>query len=970
MADRKANAWLVALIAAAGTTLAPTAFGQDEDPIAGMLRSLTDGGVADPINPARNQVTDPGLAADEVDLSEFVGDVKVDENMIVELHVQDEALANVLQMLSIQSQRNIVTSRNVSATVTANLYGVTFYEALDAILHVNGYGYVEQGNFIYVYTLEEMKTIEQAARLRVAKAIHLNFLNAVDAAEFVTPLLSEGGFIKTNGRTAAFQLSGDLPVGADDFANGATMVVFDYPENIEEIERLISELDTRPAQVLVEATIVQTTLNEANAFGVDFSIVADLNIEDFLNAGGPLGPVDGLLGGVGEGFEDGARRQVGVPGDGRGRAIQSTPGNTDGPATLKLGLIDDDVSVFVRMLDEVSDTTILSNPKILALNRQPSRVLVGRKVGYLSTTATQTSTTQTVEFLDTGTQLIFRPFVSNDGLIRMELKPQVSEAIIRNQTDVTGAAVTIPDEITNEITTNVLVPDGHTIVLGGLFREATTASRRQVPVLGDLPLIGAAFRGHEDETQRSEIIFLIKPSIVADEVLIAQGGRGQDYVRRVRAGSREGLLPWSRERQSAQLLVEAEQLAAEGKTDRALYAVRRALEHNPFQPDAISMRERLMNEHSVQPTRSLLGDIIEDDLFDASIGTVPRNSMDRRSSGSYAPVDAPVSTSGSAPVQTLTPTPVAQQVPVQVSPAPNETTSTTRSLQPTPVATTAATPMASQPSVITTPQGTVVEQTWTATETSEVVTPVYAPAPVAVEQPVVETAATTPVPANSPVQSDGVFRPVSSSGFTATNGNASAQASNPYANLRPTPVAAGQAPVQHRSVTAGLAPTMAPVATGSAQQAGVPASMAGNNPFASLRPTGQNSVHGAQPAAAAMTASVALPVQNEGTLQADAAQQSAFEQTLNQQVAQSYLPASGTELNTTAALNSAQVQQTQAHQAQTQQAQFQDPWQRPEGFDLSDADVQMLLLTEFFRSFGNVSVPTNSYTEVPTQTPE
>lgn len=928
MADRKANAWLVALIAAAGTTLAPTAFGQDNDPIAGMLRSLTEGGVADPINPTQNRNTDPGVPADEVDLSEFDGDVKVDENMIVELHVQDEALANVLQMLSIQSQRNIVTSRNVSATVTANLYGVTFYEALDAILHVNGYGYVEQGNFIYVYTLEEMKTIEQAARLRVAKAIHLNFLNAVDAAEFVTPLLSEGGFIKTNGRTSAFQLSGDSPVGADDYANGATMVVFDYQENIEEIERLISELDTRPAQVLVEATIVQTTLNEANAFGVDFSIVADLNIEDFLNAGGPLGPVDGLLGGVGEGFENGSRRQVGLPGDGEGRAIQSTPGNTSGPATLKLGLIDEDVAVFVRMLDEVSDTTILSNPKILALNRQPSRVLVGRKVGYLSTTATQTSTTQTVEFLDTGTQLYFRPFVSNDGLIRMELKPQVSEAIIRNQTDATGAAVTIPDEITNEIVTNVLVPDGHTIVLGGLFREATTASRRQVPVLGDLPIIGAAFRGHEDETQRSEIIFLIKPSIVADEVLIAQGGRGQDYVRRVRAGSREGLLPWSRERQSAQLLVEAEQLAAEGKTNRALYAVRRALEHNPFQPDAISMRERLMNEQSVQPTRSLLGDIVEDDLFDASIGSVPRNSMDRRSSGRV-------------PAQTLTPTPVVQQAPVQATPARTETASSTRSLQPTPVAT--------QPSVITTPQGAEVEQTWTATESSDVVTPVYAPAPVA------ETAATTTtVPVASPVQSDGVFRPVSSSGFTSTNSSGATQTNNPYANLRPTPVAGGQAPVQHRSVTAGLTPTMAPVTTGSAQQTGSAATTAGNNPFASLRPTGQNSVEGAHTAAPVTTSSIAQPMQSEASLQADANQQTAFEQTLNQQVAQSYLPA------TTAAVNSGQVQQ----------AQFQEPWQRPEGFDLSDADVQMLLLTEFFRSFGNVSVPTNSYTEVPTQTPE
>src|SRR5213079_2758786 len=100
--------------------------------------------------------------------------VKVDEHLIVDLHVNDEDLSNVLQMLSIQSQKNIVTSKNVSAVVTANLYGVTFYEALDAILHVNGYGYVEKGNFIYVYTLDELVKIEEAQKHMVWKVIKLN----------------------------------------------------------------------------------------------------------------------------------------------------------------------------------------------------------------------------------------------------------------------------------------------------------------------------------------------------------------------------------------------------------------------------------------------------------------------------------------------------------------------------------------------------------------------------------------------------------------------------------------------------------------------------------------------------------------------------------------------------------------------------------------------------------------------------
>ncbi|MEX2217913.1 MAG: hypothetical protein WD749_04060 [Phycisphaerales bacterium] len=594
------------------------------------------------------------------------GKVKVDEHLQVDLHVNDEDLANVLQMLSIQAQRNIITSKNVSAVVTANLYGVTFYEALDAILHVNGYGYIEKGNFIYVYTLDEIKVLQEAERAPVWKVLKLNYLAAVDAGEFVKPLLSERGQIKTNGKPAMAAGGTEAPSGGEDFAHDSTLVVFDFAENLSEIEKILKEMDTRPAQVLIEATILQTSLNEANAFGVDFSIIGDLNFTDFVGLGGPLRAADALINGggaggssTGTGTGTGTGTSTGtggsptavIPGDDKGRALSTNVGNVAGPGTLKLGLVANDVAAFLRILDQVSDTTILSRPNVLCLNRQPARVLVGRKVGYLSTTATDTSTTQTVEFLDTGTQLMVRPFVSSDGMIRMDLRPKVSEAVIRNVTNTGGAAVTIPDEISNELAANVMVRDGQTIVLGGLFRESTTNSRRQIPGLGDIPIVGYAFRGHDDATDRNEIIFMITPTVVSESVLVDQGLRAEATVDRVRTGSREGLAYWSREKRTQQLMVQATELARQGNHDKALFKIRQSLRMNHNQPDAIALREAILNEKANWPQKSIQDEIISGELQK----TLNEISAKHSSAESLPPIEA-------AEAADLTPAPAAPVV--------------------------------------------------------------------------------------------------------------------------------------------------------------------------------------------------------------------------------------------------------------------------------------------------------------------
>ena len=131
--------------------------------------------------------------AQEQPTIENATDVVIDEFGTVDLVVNETEVTQVLEMLSIQSQKNIIASNSVTGVVSANLYDVTFNEALDAILRVNGFGYIEEGNFVYVYTIEELDTIEKARRKTENRIFELQYLSANDANEFVQPLLSEDG---------------------------------------------------------------------------------------------------------------------------------------------------------------------------------------------------------------------------------------------------------------------------------------------------------------------------------------------------------------------------------------------------------------------------------------------------------------------------------------------------------------------------------------------------------------------------------------------------------------------------------------------------------------------------------------------------------------------------------------------------------------------------------------------------------
>jgi type IV pilus assembly protein PilQ len=538
------------------------------------------------------------------------GSVQAQDYGGVSMSVQDTDLATVLQMLSIETKQNIIVGKSVSGTVSVNLYDVSFEDALKAILEPNGYTYYREGNFIYVITREEKEAIDKARRKTESRIFELEYLSAADATEFILPLLSDVGKAAGRGDVQPGIKPDVTDAGAESYAFSAKIVVNDYTENLDTIGGLLTELDTPPQECLVEATVLQTDLDEANAFGVDFTVLGSLNFSDLTS---PLGAVNDLLGG-----ENGVQ-----PDDNNAQAASSTVGGTAGPAGLKIGIVSDDVSVFIRMLDQVTDSVVLARPKIMALNRQRAQVLVGARIGYLSTTATETTTTQTVEFLDTGVELVFRPFISRSGMIRLELSPSVSEASLRSVTDSNGATVTIPDELTNEVTTNVRVKDGETLVLGGLFRESTRTTRRQVPVLGDIPLVGAAFRGQDDQVDRQEIIFLITPSIVRDDVLWANGKQVIDSIDSVRVGARAGLLPFSNDKLTDNHNQKALDAYNRGDTDSALYHINNSLRLHPAQPEMIRLREKITGEKARVHEKGLMERVMHREMMQTDTVRAP-----------------------------------------------------------------------------------------------------------------------------------------------------------------------------------------------------------------------------------------------------------------------------------------------------------------------------------------------------------
>ncbi len=473
------------------------------------------------------------------------------------IHIQDSDLRDVLQLLSEQGGLNILPSPAVQGKVSASLSGVDIDTALAAILRSTGYVAKHEGKFIYVGKPKDFKAMDQSQDHIGTRVYHLNYVRASDINSLVTPLLTpEIGTISVTAPANEGIAADDSKAGGDQFAGGDSVLVHDFVAVLDQIEEVIAEIDRRPAQVAIEAMILRVTLKDTNSFGIDFELLRQ-NPDLRLATGSPLPNVGNLD------FKDGG---------------------------LKFAFLNGSTNAFISALETIGDTNVIASPHLMVVDKARAEVLIGKQLGYVNTTITETSTAQNVQFLEVGTQLRLRPFISSDGLVRMEVHPELSDGSVEVR-----EGLTLPQKETTQVTTNIVVPDGCTVIIGGLLQDSLKTDGNQVPFFGSLPGIGFLFRHKTETTEKEEIVVLITPHIICDATACCEGDKAAAEFHRRQAVYADQMSPLGKRYLGRKYYRLAQTAWAKGDQPTALRFADLAVHFDPESRAAISLRTDIWN---------------------------------------------------------------------------------------------------------------------------------------------------------------------------------------------------------------------------------------------------------------------------------------------------------------------------------------------------------------------------------------
>lgn len=459
----------------------------------------------------------------------------------VTFNFQDVPVRTVLQLIAEESNLNIVASDTVQGSVTLRLINVPWDQALDIVLQAKALDKRRSGNVVWVAPQSEIAKFEQDkedARIAIENRVEtiteyivISYGNAEDIAKLLTDESkgNQSGGAQAGGGGGGQPSRGFLsPRGSISFDRRTnTLLVIDIPARVTEIRRLISQLDKPVDQVLIEAKIVIATEDFARELGAKFGINGYRSNVAFGNTLGNTGATANSIAANEVTFQQALRtwQQSGQAGPPPTRgAVNVSRGNlvdlgvvaggltSANPASIAFSILNagNFLELELSAMQEEGRGEVISNPRVVTSNQREATIKQGREIGYVTTQLSGGSVTQTVNFKEVVLELKVTPTITDDGRVFLNLAVKKDE--LEDFIDTVSGSVPLISK--REVNTAVLVDDGNTVVIGGVYEFSDRSQASKVPFLADLPILGNLFKKKGRSKGKAELLIFVTPKVM------------------------------------------------------------------------------------------------------------------------------------------------------------------------------------------------------------------------------------------------------------------------------------------------------------------------------------------------------------------------------------------------------------------------------------------------------------------------
>jgi type IV pilus assembly protein PilQ len=442
--------------------------------------------------------------------SSLFSEEKEYEGQRLTLNFQDIETRAVLQLLAETSGKNIVVSDTVQGNVTLRLRNVPWDQALDIVMTTKGLDMRQNGNVIMVAPAEEIAARETAdleAQLAISELepmysefLQVNYAKAADLATLIT-----GG----GGSNSMLSERGSL--GVDERTN--TLLVQDTAERLQDVRRMVRTLDVPIKQVLIESRIVVVNDDFSRDLGVRLGINSDnIGPRDLVVTSGTGVGANNYLASITEAANDPTGTTPIEFADLNDRYNVNVP-IADAAGRFSLALLKADVLVDLELsaLEAEGAGEIVSTPRVITANQSEATIKQGVEIPYQQAAS---SGATTIQFKEAVLELVVTPQITPDNNIIMDLR--VSKDNVGEIISTGGLGGTVPSIDTRSVETQVLVADGQTVVLGGIYETERRETIKKVPLLGDIPFAGALFRSKQRVDNKAELLIFVTPRILEE----------------------------------------------------------------------------------------------------------------------------------------------------------------------------------------------------------------------------------------------------------------------------------------------------------------------------------------------------------------------------------------------------------------------------------------------------------------------